>query len=84
MLASSRLPSRAGIIPACNTLLSCCVAVHTVRMWHMYIYTSVVAGGKQRILSEEGVRAKLASIMQYHVVRPVPSYEAFTDRKSVV
>jgi hypothetical protein len=36
------------------------------------------AGGKRRIEAEEGVRAKLANIMSYHVVRPVPGYEAFT------
>lgn len=36
------------------------------------------AGGKARIEANEGVRAKLANIMSYHVVRPVPGYEAFT------
>lgn len=36
------------------------------------------AGGKAAIASDEGKRAKLANIMSYHVVRPVPGYEAFT------
>lgn len=35
-------------------------------------------GGKAAIESNDGVRNKLASIMSYHVVRPVPGYEAFT------
>lgn len=35
-------------------------------------------GGKDRILSDDGVRGKLATIMAYHAVKPVPGYEAWT------
>jgi hypothetical protein len=44
----------------------------------LLLLLSSCAGGKAAIDSNEGVRAKLANIMSYHVVRPVDGYEAFT------
>lgn len=37
-----------------------------------------VTGGKQKIDSDPAVKGKLANIMAYHVIQPVPGFEAWT------
>lgn len=77
---ANRHAKTAGIVK-CMHGTSRCAQGEPLLVTIMYVCITApaaVVGGKAAIEANEGLRAKLANIMSYHVVRPVPGYEAIT------